>query len=667
MRPVILALVLSAATVFVACGKGVQSPTPVAKQFATAQTQQELSLSEETARSFLYQTYSQALDFGYWQASGVDLLRLFGEDFLNGFTNPLAVLRKGAVAEATGKYSAAELAAKEVTTLGGSISLLDISSGLSWAYANTKAARPDLRLDSDPWTQIADIGALLQSGNFDAARLKAQALVVFLKEAWARGESSPTLTGEGKKRTKAILLSASDFLEGELAHIGQATPIASAPNPAHISTPTPTPSPSPSPALDATPPPPAIHSKPSEPVGRRWAKSYGHVLSDMASAVREIPDGGYIFVGYTDPARGRNIWAVRLDADGDIVWQKRFDGPGLQTASDVWAIPDGGFVLSASGIYHGFGPGVGVLKLDRNGDIEWQRVYEASALGAVHPTGDGGYLVVTGDLVKLNREGEVAWRRSYPLSVNSIIETKAGDFIAGGAAGPELALARIDANGSILWGKTFDIKGFGFRPYQTSLRVTATTAGGYVAAGSIEDQNRPDEKHVLDALVMKVSESGEVEWASVYGTPYHDTVYSVSEAQDGGFVFAGFAFVDQGSQWDFWLVKLDKSGIIEWQKLYGGTAYDIAYSVQATQDGGFILAGRTFSFGAGSHDAWVLKLDSGGNLAPWVRPGQATARQVIPVVRDLDTKPLEPGASSRSATLSLVAIPSNAEVKQQAP
>ena len=65
---------------------------------------------------------------------------------------------------------------------------------------------------------------------------------------------------------------------------------------------------------------------------------------------------------------------------------------------------------------------------------------------------------------------------------------------------------------------------------------------------------------------------------------------------------------------DIWVLKLDRDGTITWQKTYGGSGYDDAYSIQQTSDGGYIVAGDTYSFGAGSGDVWVLKLDQCGNI-----------------------------------------------------
>ena len=102
-------------------------------------------------------------------------------------------------------------------------------------------------------------------------------------------------------------------------------------------------------------------------------------------------------------------------------------------------------------------------------------------------------------------------------------------------------------------------------------------------------------------------------WSKVYGGSSDDEAYSVVQTSDGGYAIAGYteSFGAGGS--DFWLVKTDANGIMQWNKTYGGTGNDEARSLVATPDGGYGMAGRTESFGAGGYDFWLVKVDSSGN------------------------------------------------------
>ena len=105
-----------------------------------------------------------------------------------------------------------------------------------------------------------------------------------------------------------------------------------------------------------------------------------------------------------------------------------------------------------------------------------------------------------------------------------------------------------------------------------------------------------------------------VTWAKTFGDLYNDMAHSVQQTSDGGYIVAGETYSYGAGNADAWILKLDASGIIVWQKTLGGTNYDIANSIQQTSDGGYIVAGETSSSGAGSADFWVLKLDSSGNI-----------------------------------------------------
>ena len=103
-------------------------------------------------------------------------------------------------------------------------------------------------------------------------------------------------------------------------------------------------------------------------------------------------------------------------------------------------------------------------------------------------------------------------------------------------------------------------------------------------------------------------------WAKTLGGKDIDSACSVQQTTDGGFIVAGTTNSFGAGNSDFWVLKLDAGGNIQWQKTYGGAESDYPSSIEQTTDGGFIVAGTTNSFGAGKGDFWVLKLDAGGNV-----------------------------------------------------
>ncbi len=104
-------------------------------------------------------------------------------------------------------------------------------------------------------------------------------------------------------------------------------------------------------------------------------------------------------------------------------------------------------------------------------------------------------------------------------------------------------------------------------------------------------------------------------WSQIYGGQREEVAYSLVEAPDGGFVMAGYTSSYGAGNFDFWLVKTNEFGKTEWNKTYGGTQLDIAYSLVATSDGGYALAGTTESFDSGGEgDFWLVKTDEYGNM-----------------------------------------------------
>jgi len=110
-------------------------------------------------------------------------------------------------------------------------------------------------------------------------------------------------------------------------------------------------------------------------------------------------------------------------------------------------------------------------------------------------------------------------------------------------------------------------------------------------------------------------------WTKIYGGSSDDAFFSVQQTMDGGYILAGLTYSYGAGLGDFWLIKTNANGIKQWNKTFGGSSEDWAYSVQQTKDGGFILAGVTYSYGAGSYDAWLIKTDTNGETCDYSSDG----------------------------------------------
>lgn len=197
-------------------------------------------------------------------------------------------------------------------------------------------------------------------------------------------------------------------------------------------------------------------------------------------------------------------------------------------------------------------------------------------------------------------------------SISMVSQTSDGGYVVAGETnsfGPGYSngwIIRLAGNGSVMWQKAY---GSGSESIRS---IAQTTDGGYVVAGSTNSSGAVNG----DVWVIKLDTGGNTAWQKRYGGTGSEFARSIRQTQDGGYIVAGQTS-SFGAGWvDMWIFKLDNTGNLVWQKTYGGLDYDEAYSIEQTADGGYIVAGRTSSFGApASHYAWVLKLDESGNTA----------------------------------------------------
>ena len=208
----------------------------------------------------------------------------------------------------------------------------------------------------------------------------------------------------------------------------------------------------------------------------------------------------------------------------------------------------------------------------------------------------------------------------YAYSVQQT--TDGGYILAGytasfGAGSIDAWLIKTDADGNKVWDKTFGGSGD-----DIAYAVQQTSDGGYILAGYTWLLGA-----WYDAWLIKTDANGNKVWDKTFGGRRSDFAYAVQQTSDGGYILAGWTagsyFVGNPYAW---LIKTDANGNKVWDRTFGGRAYggssqEIANSVQQTSDGGYILAGSTYSIGAGDGDAWLIKTDANGNAPPIPIPG----------------------------------------------
>ncbi|WP_448516707.1 hypothetical protein [Pseudothermotoga sp.] len=142
--------------------------------------------------------------------------------------------------------------------------------------------------------------------------------------------------------------------------------------------------------------------------------------------------------------------------------------------------------------------------------------------------------------------------------------------------------------------------------------IQQTSDGGYIVAGYTESFGAGGK----DVYVLKLDADGNKVWERTFGGSYDDIAFSIQQTSDGGYIVAGYTGSFGAGSGDVYVLKLDADGNKVWEKTFGGIHYDQANSVQQVSDGGYIVAGYTESFGAGIRDVYVLKLDKYGNTGP---------------------------------------------------
>jgi hypothetical protein len=254
-------------------------------------------------------------------------------------------------------------------------------------------------------------------------------------------------------------------------------------------------------------------------------------------------------------------------------------------------------------------------------------VYSDRAYSIIQSS-DGGYVVAgyTGGgfgaggydfyVVKLDSSGNVQWTKtiggSYDDGANSIIQSSDGGYVVAGwtesfGAGyyPDIYVVKLDSSGNVIWSKTI---GGSYEDYAYS--IIQSSDGGYVAVGYTGSFGAGG-----DIYVVKLDSLGNVQWTKTIGGSFADVAQSIIRSSDGGYVVVGRTNSFGAGGWDIYVVKIDGSGNVQWTKTIGGSYDDGANSIIQSSDGGYVVAGWTESFGAGYYpDIYVVKLDSSGNV-----------------------------------------------------
>lgn len=404
-----------------------------------------------------------------------------------------------------------------------------------------------------------------------------------------------------------------------------------------------------------------------------WQKSLGGGSYDLAYSLQRTTDGGFIVAGYSSSNDGDvsgnhgsgDYWVVRLDTSGNLVWQKSLGGSSFDIAGSVQQTTDGGFIVAGFSTSndgnvsenHGTEDGW-IVKLSSGGNLVWQKALGGSfwdGATSLQQTTDGGFIVagysdsndgdVSGNhggydswIVRLDYDGDIVWQKSLGGSnedwANSIQQTTDGGFIVAGYSSSndgdvsenqgssDYWIVKLDTAGNLVWQKSL-----GGSAAEYAFSVQQTIEGGFIVAGSSNSSDGDVSENqggsiYGDYWIVKLDTAGNLEWQKSLGGSDDESARSVYQNADGGFIVAGISRSADGDvsgnhgNWDYWIVQLNSTGDLVWQKTLGGTYEDDGASIQQTPDGGFIVGGSTGSANGdvsenhGVFDYWIVKLTS---------------------------------------------------------
>lgn len=360
----------------------------------------------------------------------------------------------------------------------------------------------------------------------------------------------------------------------------------------------------------------------------QFAKNFGGSKNEIANAVIKLQDGGYAVFGetqsndidITDKTNSSfDYWLLRFSASDDLMWSKTYGGSLDEKGADILATQDGGFVLtgyassSDGDVSQNFGnQDFWVTKLNSSGNITWEKSFGFNGSDrayAIIQTQDSGYLI-SGVLDVTASAGQGNTRQ------NSIQAHAGGDYWA----------VKLDASGNQEWTKYF-----GGNLSDDPFGVVETNSGNFILVGASDsaDVDISNNKGSYDFWVVSISSTGSLIWEKNFGGTQIDEAHGIVKTTDNNFIIVGNTRSDDTDisanfgDSDLWLIKIDESGNLIWEKSIGGASFDTASNISKSNNG-YLISGSSrsengfISTNYGQNDALVVNIDENGEVL-WLK------------------------------------------------
>jgi hypothetical protein len=307
------------------------------------------------------------------------------------------------------------------------------------------------------------------------------------------------------------------------------------------------------------------------------------------------------------------LFSITFSAQPIIEWQKSIGGSSYDFARNIIQTSDGGYIAvlysaSNDGDITGNHGGMDLIiqKMSANGTVEWQKIYGGTmdeSISKFIATTDGGYAIIG---TTSSNDGDVSG--NHGLS--------------------DIWMVKITSLGIMEWQKCF-----GGTNYERGDSIQQTTDGGYVIGGTAGSNNgqvsgNHSSSGGSDLWVVKLTSTGTIVWQKCLGSLNNDSLSEVRQTRDGGYIVNGDVWSNGGDVTgyhgnddpDFWVVKLNSTGFIEWQKALGGNSWETGKGIIQNTEGDYIAVGVANSNDGdvtnlhGGGDGWVVKLGATGNI-----------------------------------------------------
>lgn len=367
-----------------------------------------------------------------------------------------------------------------------------------------------------------------------------------------------------------------------------------------------------------------------------WELTDGGPFEEKALGAAALTDGGFIVVGNARSGASPffTAWAMRVSADGRRQWRHVLGGAQGDQLYAVAATPDGG----ALAVGHTRSKGAGesdfwVVRLAPSGLVRWERTFGGPAndrARAVARLPDGDFVLAgftasfgAGDrdlwVIRIGADGGMRWARTLGGAGNDaafgVAATTDGGVVVTGQhwrdrvgdtpPGADLLTVRLDADGVPIWRRIFDRS-----QIDIGTAIAPMSDGGFVVLGSSQAaQGLTD-----DIVALRLAADGAVQWERRIGAEKHDMPWSAAETADGDVLIAAATWSYGAGSADAWLLRLDPGGVERWRRTFGGPAWDRALGVLALPGDEMLVIGHTSNKGQGYEDAWLLRLDGAGRL-----------------------------------------------------